>query len=206
MPDSQDNAYLFDDVRELVMAGYLSLKEIQDMIFEECEGEAHELMIEELQDFAESAMEERLEKEKTCSTQTNDAIDAAFAELTDAGILAVQNIANTLDDAWLDVNEIVEQFQESGQEIIGAVFFHGQDTVRALKGEGLMLTFGEYHDGSEEECEAASLVVARKAVEALQRHGVSVSWAGSEAERIVIAPFLWCRNRTNKDPIFGSGR
>lgn len=119
---------------------------------------------------------------------TNDKIDAAFKELSETGIIALQGAGCTMGDGWDEANDIAAQLETPPR---GAVFYHWQDLERGVKGEGLWLAYGAYVEG--EGHEAASLAIAAEACEALRRHGVAVTFRGNIEERIFIEPFTWQR-------------
>ncbi|WP_436771278.1 DUF6891 domain-containing protein [Yinghuangia sp. YIM S09857] len=84
----------------------------------------------------------------------------------------------------------------------GAVFYHGQDLARAVRGEGLYLGFGAFAEDGEDAADMAvrSLAVARTAVDVLARHGVPVEWDGTVEQRLFVPPFNWRRRRWTRPP------
>ncbi|MEQ1507232.1 MAG: hypothetical protein ABMB14_33695 [Myxococcota bacterium] len=124
----------------------------------------------------------------------NDRIDDAFDELWDRGIVALQNAGYTQSDGWDDANEAAVDVDEPR----GAVFYHGQDTERAVKGDGLLLTFGAYSAGDDHD--AASLEIGREVCEVLRKNGVDVRWDGTVADRIRIPPFEWRKRAFTEAP------
>ena len=62
--------------------------------------------------------------------------------------------------------------------------YHEQDAARALKGKGLMLSFGALDDKP-----VTVLKVGKTVSDALTDHGFSVAWNGSVHDRIRIAPY-----------------
>jgi hypothetical protein len=120
---------------------------------------------------------------------TNDAIDAAFAELERCGIVAIQRAGDTLTEGWT----VADELAAARPGTRGAVFYHAQDLDRALAGEGLLLAFAAY--APDDRLEEESAGVARETCEALTRRGVEVSWDGDTSRRIRIAPFEWRKRR-----------
>ena len=123
----------------------------------------------------------------------NDAIDAAFAALDRADIVALQAAGFTQSDGWADANAEASRRRERGSPPRGACFYHEQDLERGVRGQGLMLSFGAYVDGTEAEADAASLEVGRTIARTLREHGIDVAWNETIAQRIEIRPFVWWR-------------
>jgi len=122
---------------------------------------------------------------------TNEAIERAFEELNENGLVALENAGYTQSDGWSDAKEVAGDRDAPPR---GAVFYHGQDLAQGVAGEGLYLTFGAYADGEE-----ASLAIAREVCETLASHGVETSWDGSTKTRILIPPFPWRRRRQGSE-------
>lgn len=127
-------------------------------------------------------------KEATWSTPTaNDRLEAAFAELDAAGIVALQNAGWTQTDGWEEIGEATEH----RQNVRGGVFFHSQDTERAMEGGGLMLTFGVVGEGGA----AASAVIGEETAATLRSYGLTVEWNGRVDARLLVKPFIWQKRR-----------
>lgn len=82
----------------------------------------------------------------------------------------------------------------------GYVFYHEQDTDRAIDGGGLMLAFGSY-EGEEPKTEA----IGREICAALTRFGIPHEWNGSSNTRILIQPFEWRKRRVTTAPAIPQG-
>lgn len=131
-------------------------------------------------------------------------VRAAFEELEGRGVLARMNFAccQTCGHSEMD--------DERREDSRGYTFFHEQDSERlAPDGGDLYLAFGALRpdpsldpdllarsaDGEEE---ARSVVVAAseeriaaEVVEALQRHGLTVDWDGTNRQRIRLPDLRW---------------
>lgn len=118
---------------------------------------------------------------------TNAAIDAAFAELNQRGVIAIQGAGYTMSDGWSDVAEEAAERPDAR----GAAFYHGQDLERAVEGDGLLLAFGSLSRG--DDADARTVEIGREVCEVLARHGVATEWEGTAAQRIRIPPFEWSR-------------
>ncbi len=114
---------------------------------------------------------------------------AAFAELNENGIVALENAGYTQSDGWGDTNEVAYELKQRGLKPRGGCFYHQQDSQRGRKGEGLYLTFGAYAQGKRRE--ASTLEVGREIVATLERHGFTPAWDGTSGERIHTGRFSW---------------
>ena len=199
-----------DDVRDILDAiaewidltarsGMVSYGDLIEQLHDRTEEELGGVDEPTLQKFADRARaaidaREKLEAGWPAVT-TNDKIDAAFKELREAGIVALQGAGYTMSDGWDEANDMASQLDPPPR---GAVFYHWQDLERGVRGEGLWLAYGAYVEG--EAHEQASLAIAAEACEALRRHGVAVTFTGDIEERIFIEPFTWQR-RYRPDPL-----
>lgn len=187
--------YLFNDVEVAVRGACeneASLLASLDDRVEMMLGTSDVSLVEELRAYARQLLREQQGREETWNEPNlNDAIDSAFEELEVKGIVASQGVGHTMADGWSDVNERASRRRPVPR---GAVFYHGQDLERGVRGEGVMLTFGAYESDDAKQ-EAASLAIAREVRETLARHGVRTEWNGDVNERLLIPPFEWCKRR-----------
>jgi hypothetical protein len=111
-----------------------------------------------------------------------DRLDAAFEELNARGVMARHNwwcCRNCGRSAMPDEFQRLDGEWE-GRPIIGYAFYHNQDTERAVEGGGIYLGYGSCESADTEAAyEARSVEVARMAVDALERHGLKVTWDGT---------------------------
>ncbi|HMY21109.1 MAG TPA: hypothetical protein PKA58_32525 [Polyangium sp.] len=121
---------------------------------------------------------------------TNDRLDKAFEFLQQSGIFSAQ-------DYWCcsSCGHTAAAESMTEQKTRGYVFYHEQDTDRAIDGGGLMLAYGSY-EGEDEKTTA----IAREIGSALDRFGVPYEWNGSPDSRIFILPFEWRKRRTTQAP------
>jgi hypothetical protein len=163
------------------------IEDIEQRVEDEL-GDSDPELVRELQAEARRLLAAQHAEELTWTgPSTNDAIERAFEELNENGVVALENAGYTQSDGWSDANEAADDRDPPPR---GAVFYHGQDVERGVAGEGLYLTFGAYADGDE-----ASLAIAREVCDTLASHGVKTSWDGSAKTRILIPPFVWRRRR-----------
>lgn len=196
MHENEDVKDIMDAIADWIdltaRSGMVSYGDLVEQIHDRTDddlGGIDEPTMQKLTDRARTAVDAREKLEGTWPAQTtNDRIDAAFRELNEAGIIALQGAGYTMGDGWDEANDIAAQMTAPPR---GAVFYHWQDLERGVKGEGVWLAYGAYVEGDGHE--QASLGIASEACEALRRHGVAVRWSGSIEERIFLEPFEWQR-------------
>jgi hypothetical protein len=81
----------------------------------------------------------------------------------------------------------------------GLVFFHWNDTERAVDGHGLGLSYTAVGDLTPEEHAAASLSIASELIDALRRDGLTPKWSGKLNQRVKV-PMRWQRRRFTAPP------
>jgi len=101
-----------------------------------------------------------------------DRLDMAFAELESMGVVARQHFTCCQTCGNAEIGDEIEQTPGAR----GYVFYHFQDTERAVEGDGLCLCYGS--------TEAQTEPIGHEVVDALQRNGLAVSWNGDLAKRI----------------------
>jgi hypothetical protein len=199
--DEQREAYLRGQVEAAVWGGYGSEKKVLASIEELVEdalgeGEASERLVA----YARRLLDERLEEEARWSEPTmNDAIDRAFEELNEKGILALENAGSTVADGW-NVAEAAAETRYT--PVLGATFFPGEEVERGVRGDGLLLVFGSFESDPKLRARA-SRDIAREVRKTLARHGINTEWDGSEKTRIRIPPFPWRKRRWTTLPSGG---
>jgi hypothetical protein len=124
-----------------------------------------------------------------------DRLDRAFAALERGGVVARQHFTCCSTCGHAEIGAELDEARVRG-EVEGYVFFHWQDTARAVDGDGLMLSFGAATgEGTHEPAflEASARIGAR-IVEALRAEGLAPAWSGDPARRIEL-PITWRRRR-----------
>ena len=123
----------------------------------------------------------RLAEQATWPDRTDpDRVTDAFAALTADGITAMEHFACCLRCGTGEIGA------ESRPGDTGYVFFHYQDTERAVFDGELMVAFGS-HDGDRE----VTAEVGRRAVAALTEQGLTVQWDGDVSRRIAVTGLTW---------------
>lgn len=121
----------------------------------------------------------RFEAEKSWPAVTDcDRLDAAFAELQRSGIVARQDFTCCRNCGETEIRAELADTDE------GYVFFHAQDTERAVEGGALWLRYGAVT--------GPATPVGQRVADALTRHGLTVDWDG-DPERAIRVPLTWQR-------------
>ncbi|GAA0218950.1 hypothetical protein GCM10010492_16050 [Saccharothrix mutabilis subsp. mutabilis] len=163
---------------ELVHGGFRSREEVVGDVLDHVE--------EALPESEVTALVDRLwaarvaEQAEWPATTDVDRLLAAFEELDVRGVVA------RADFACCRSCGIAEIGDEAGPGARGFVFFHQQDTVRAVAGGGLFLAYGSL-PGSPDDTAA----VGREVAGALRAAGLPVEWDGSPDTRILVEPLDW---------------
>jgi class 3 adenylate cyclase len=182
--------YILDAIRTWVWSGFYSPAEVEQLIDDILEPGADEAMLRAAvaPEFAKKAAAEASWPGRTDC----DRLDAAFAELNAAGIIALHNAGYTMSDGHEDVGKELHQRGRPG--IRGYCFYHAQDLERAVAGDGLMLAFGDL-DAEDDQ----KVVIGREVQQALERAGLSVEWNGKPNTRIGLPRLDWKRRRRDAD-------
>jgi len=131
------------------------------------------------------------------STTDCDRLRNAFDVLNRQGIVALENCGFTQDDGIHEAALTAVARDALGNvENDGYCFFHEQDVMRAVEGDGLWLAFGTFRDEpgdvSPQPAEPAQQV-GESVVGACRDAGLSVDWSGSPDRRIHLPGFRWQR-------------
>lgn len=175
-------------VKIQVYAGFSSFDEvIEDTVLEFEDGFLDPKWLESKARFFAKALfyAHELKQKDWLHTTDCDRLDAAFLELNKLNIIARHNY-QCCQTCGRDAIYAEKDAHPQSEDIIGYVFYHGQDTESAVKRNYLYLAFGSY-DEIEEEDEA----VAEIAIAVLQKHGLQPSWVGSNRQRILINNIQW---------------
>jgi hypothetical protein len=116
-------------------------------------------------------------------------LDAAFSRLERAGIICRHNYACCGSCGAAEMRDLLDAQRRAGRDVRGYVFYHQQDTERAIEGDGLLLNFGAAAGGA-----AAALAIGREVVAVLSEHGLCVEWNGEWSRRIGVE-LDWKRRR-----------
>lgn len=106
-------------------------------------------------------------------------LDALFAALTEAGLVALQDAGTTQSDGFSDCSEIFHERGGAAAGLHGFCFYTRQDRNRAKREGRMDLAFW----GAPEGADADMLRVGELIVRAAQSAGLPVTWNGSSARR-----------------------
>ena len=124
------------------------------------------------------------------ATTDCDRLDAAFAELEAAGIVARENFTCCNSCGESEIGDEMEEAEAEGLAVRGYTFFHAQDTDRAATGEGpLMLKYGPSPFD-----EKKIVPIGREIQAAVERHGLRTEWDGT-ADQCIKVHLTWQRRR-----------
>jgi hypothetical protein len=194
--DSQDD--LLSELREQisgdVAAGFDDAERIVDRAVTTYEGEADPSFLDE---HARRILQEELaahavEQESWPAETDCDRLDAAFAALERAGIVARQHFTCCGTCGLAEIDREIEAAEAGGGRTRGYTFYHWQDTEAAVNGHGICLYYGSCDAG-----EAADLSIGREIEAELKRQGLAPKWNGSLDRRIEV-PLDWKRRRVGE--------
>ena len=189
---AEDFDDLHDFIKVQVAAGYAPIDEIVDEavdVFADATGDTAAQRGAALA-IAQRALADHAENQATWSQTTDcDRLDAAFADLDGAGIVARQHFSCCGTCGTHEIREEMDQAAKAGTPGRGYTFFHVQDTEHAVGGELLYLSYG-----AADSDQAASVEIGHEVVAVLDRHGLSPAWNGKHAHRIALS-LTWQRRR-----------
>ena len=184
-PELNDtDKYILDAIRKKVWSGFYTPDEVDSMVDDLLEGDAHEDFLREAiaPEFAK-----KREAEKTWPEQTDcDRLDAAFRALEQRGILCLQNAGYTMSEGEQEAFEMLSD--QPDDKYSGYCFYHGQDLENAVDGGGLMIAFN-YIVGKA----PGQLGIGLALKEELERAGFTLEWNGTAEKRINIPNIEWKR-------------
>lgn len=187
---SEDQQFIFDSIYTQVRSGFYSLEEIQANIIEEIEDNGFEDEISEEWAYKqiESVNNDLLKESESWHEITpTKRLIAAFDELAESKIIAIHYPGYTTDDGEYEVTEIERALIDNNEKSEGYCFYHGQDLERAVRGEGLYISFQKINNESDVVCKE----VAKKIILVLEKHDLKVDWNGKANSRILLPEFKW---------------
>jgi hypothetical protein len=124
------------------------------------------------------------------ATTDCDRLDAAFAELERAGIVARANFTCCSNCGESEIGNEMDEAVKQGTSVRGYTFFHQQDTDRAAAGDGGVLL--KYGPNPFDENEVVR--IGRQIQHIVERNGLRTEWDGS-ANRCIEVLLAWKRRR-----------
>jgi hypothetical protein len=189
--DDELREHLVRQIDTMVRAGFLSRTEIEQSYDDTiAEGKDTAALTAYAREALNAAWARQRSDEKSWSGMTDcDRLDAAFAELEGAGIIARQDYWCCQTCGCSAAADEMRELSEAGQPIRGYTFYHAQDTERGVDGAGVFLSFGAASPD-----DADWLSVARDVVAVLERYGLKPRWNRTLEQRINV-PLEWRRRR-----------
>ncbi len=155
------------------------------------EGEVRAADMEPLaEQFLREALAEHYRAQTAWPDRTDcDRLDDAFTELEARGIVCRQDFSCCSNCGETEIGAEMKGAEEVGVAVRGYVFYHMQDTDRAVLGGGLYLKYGAVEPGDE-----AGVGIGREIDAALTAHGLRTEWNGrlSDCVRVLLD---WKRRR-----------
>ena len=179
-----------EQIQTLVRAGFEDADNIAIALTEELYAPG-ELDADEVLAFVEQSFAQ-LEAEKMQWPPITDCdrLEQAFEQLSELGVICLQNAGYTQSDGYSDMQEELSA-QAQPESFFGYCFYHGQDLERAVNGEGLHLSYGPLDAELES---TKGLEIGQLIVNTLIESKLPVIWDGTFAQRIFISPFDWKRH------------
>jgi hypothetical protein len=185
---NETDRYILNAIRKWVWSGFYTADEVDYMIDDLLEEDAHE---EFLREAVAPEFAKKSEAEKNWPEQTDcDRLEAAFRALEKRNILCLQNSGFEMSDGHQEAFEILSE--HPGHRYIGYCFYHGQDRESAVDGGGLMVAF-DHVDGDVPD----KIKVGNALKEELERVGFKIDWSGTTDQRINIPAIDWKRRYRN---------
>jgi hypothetical protein len=177
-----------DDVRSFIQrqlaSGFEDPSELSERAAEVYEGDP-----EDYEELVQRASEARERELATWPEVTDcDRLDRAFGRLERSAVLARHHFACCSNCGHFEIRDEVHDARERGQRVDGYVFYHWQDTDRAIGGRSLDLRYRATDDGDE-----ATRAVGHRIADALRAEGLVTAWDGDPTRTIQLAPFDWKR-------------
>lgn len=113
-----------------------------------------------------------------------DRLIQAFDDLRAQGVVCCENFSCCGTCGSSEIWEVIDIAQQAGQNVVGYVFYHQQDTEHAVEGDGLYFNYGAVSGPSE--------ATAHALVTSLRNAGLSPDWNGSSSTRVFV-PLQWQR-------------
>lgn len=184
-------AELSEQIRGEVAAGFEDSGRIVESAIGAFEDQADRAFLEShARRFVEEALAAHASEQSGWPARTDcDRLDAAFAALDQAGVVARQHFTCCGTCGLAEIDGEIAAAEAKGVRTRGYAFYHWQDTEAAVEGHGICLYYGSCEEG-----EAADLAIGREIAAELERQGLRPEWNG-ELDRRIGVPMDWRRRR-----------
>lgn len=189
LPEECTNSYMYE-AKKYLRSG-MSVEDIEDILAETILEEIDEFIDEDnlpSEDILEQAVTEIipilvkkavlecLEEQKAWLETTDcDKLTSAFEELSENGIVAKENFTCCQSCGSYEI------WEHAVEGDVGYVFYHQQDTERAVEGEGVYLSYGHIGVAKKPLTE-----ITEQIVKTIEKHGLKVDWNGSVNTRMLV--------------------
>lgn len=170
------------EIKRLLRSGFYTLEDAQNTACEIIEFTGPDIQASILAQKAYSEI--HFEQEQWNGPTDCDRLLQALEDLRAQGVVCCENFSCCGTCGSSEIWEFIEISQNLGKNVSGYVFYHQQDTDRAVEGEGLYFNYGAVDGPSEN--------TAHQLMKALQKSGLSPSWNGSSSTRVFV-PLNWKR-------------
>ena len=189
--DDELLAELREQIEADVAAGFEDARTIAGRAIDAFEDQADRTFLEShARLFVEEALAAHAAEQRGWPARTDcDRLDAAFAALEQAGVVARQHFTCCGTCGLAEIDREIAAVEAAGTRTRGYAFYHWQDTEAAVEGYGLCLYYGSCLDD-----EAADLAIGREIAAELERQGLRPEWDG-RLERRIEVPMDWKRRR-----------
>ncbi|MBX3232238.1 MAG: hypothetical protein KIT84_19010 [Labilithrix sp.] len=174
-------------ISTMVRGGYLTADQIVRALMED-EVDREDLEIDESQlaELVDAKMRERRRELQLAGASAYDRLSDVFDLLEDSGIFARENYWCCQSCAYAAIDEEIAEALEAGEEVRGYVYFHSQDTDRAVESGELLLRFGGLSGEPLRLEREATQQIGEEVTTALEDAGFEVRWSGSPGEAITM--------------------
>lgn len=157
--------YMIDEIEDTIDENELPSESIIEQTVTDL---SHQVVIQ--------ALRECLEEEKSWIGTTDcDKLTNAFTELSQNGIVAKENFTCCQSCGSYEI------WEHAVEGDYGYVFYHQQDTERAVEGEGVYLAYGHIGMAKKPLSE-----ITEQIVQTIEKHGLTVDWNGSVNTRMLV--------------------
>lgn len=174
------------DAGDEIVEGLVELVEY-DPVTEEVVAANRDSVVEMIRGMVDDRLAEHAAAERTFPATTDcDRVEAAFARLEAAGVLAGEDVGYTQSDLRDDMWERVDQAASAR----GWVAFHRQDVERVVDSGVLYVSFAGVSDDDE-----GFRAIGAEVAAVLAEAGLTVDWNGDPNRRIELVGVRWQKRR-----------
>lgn len=179
------------DIGMLVRAGYMTVAEIAEVMEEIVDESKHDRPASnEIIHAIQVSMEARRRELDVTIPSSYERLRQAFDVLEERGLLTRENYWCCQTCAFAAITDEIGEELDDGSDVRGFVFFHSQDTDRAVEEGYLLLSYGGIGREPGREGPAPSKEIGEEIVELLRSAEFAPEWSGSPNDPIEV-PITW---------------